>query len=73
MKERQLRIPISLEIFLLSVIPLVIVAIVASFMFFSTTTRNIEEQTAKLAVTTTEKLSEEISKTMLLSGARCRT
>ena len=64
MKERQLRIPISLEIFLLSVIPLVIVAIVASFMFFSTTTRNIEEQTAKLAVTTTEKLSEEISKTM---------
>lgn len=64
MKERQLRIPISLEIFLLSVIPLVTVAIVASFMFFSTTTRNIEEQTAKLAVTTTEKLSEEISKTM---------
>ena len=64
MKERQLRIPISLEIFLLSVIPLVIVATVVSFMFFSTTTRNIEEQTAKLAVTTTEKLSEEISKTM---------
>ena len=59
MNEKKIKIPISLETFLLSVVPLLIVAIVSSMLFYSTTTKSIQKDTLQLAQTATDKLSAE--------------
>ena len=59
MNEKKIKIPISLETFLLSVVPLFIVAIVSSMLFYSTTTKSIQKDTLQLAQTATDKLSAE--------------
>ena len=55
--RKQKGVPIALQIFLLSIIPLLVVTTVSSLIGNYTTTKNIEQTTIQLAQLSTEKLA----------------
>ena len=60
MKERKFKMPISVEIILLCVIPLIIVATVSSLVGEYTTKKNLKESALQLAAISTDKLVSDI-------------
>ena len=72
MKATKIKIPISTEIFMLSVIPLLIVTVVSSLLFYATTTKNIEKTALQLAQTSTDKLSSDVNALMTLYYEKVR-
>ena len=59
--RKQKGVPIALQIFLLSIIPLLVVTTVSSLIGNYTTTKNIEQTTIQLAQLSTEKLATELT------------
>ena len=59
--RKQKGVPIALQIFLLSIIPLLVVTTVSSLIGNYTTTKNIEQTTIQLAQTSTEKLAADLN------------
>ena len=72
MKATKIKIPISTEIFMLSVIPLLIVTVISSLLFYATTTKNIEKTALQLAQTSTDKLSSDVNALMTLYYEKVR-
>lgn len=72
MKATKIKIPISTEILMLSVIPLFIVIVISSLLFYTTTTKNIEKTALQLAQTSTDKLSSDVNALMTLYYEKVR-
>ena len=60
MKNPKRRVSISLEIFLLSVVPVIIVSVVSSWVGYYSTTKSIEKTTVQLAEISAGKLSSDL-------------
>ena len=61
MKENKKKVPIALEIFLLSIVPVIVVTVVTSWVGTYTTTKSIEKTTIQLAKISTEKLTADLN------------
>lgn len=72
MKATKIKIPISTEILMLSVIPLFIVIVISSLLFYVTTTKSIEKTALQLAQTSTDKLSSDVNTLMTLYYEKVR-
>ncbi|MBO5731453.1 MAG: methyl-accepting chemotaxis protein [Treponema sp.] len=72
MKAKKIKISISTEILMLSVIPLLIVTVISSLLFYATTTKNIEKTALQLAQTSTDKLASDVNALMTLYYEKVR-
>lgn len=61
MKKSKRKTPIVLEIFLLSIIPVIVVTAVSSMVGNYTTTKNIEKTTIQLVQISTEKMASDVN------------
>ena len=65
MKEFKRRVSIAREIFLLSIVPVIVVALASSWVGNYTTTKNIKKTATQLVQISTEKLASDVNNILL--------